>query len=436
MDQDNMSSGGIPPSPPGIGAGAPVVPVRRWDPRGKRNLIIIGCVVLGAAVLLVLLFTMGGGKRDEGRPSAATTTNGGQPVQNGMLSQSDRAALQQAEDARIEEAKKRGQSMVANDIGPSSATLVTGQPGTPGNMQGRRPGEMASSEVRLNQNSQVQSASPPPQIDEKKLAGLQDQMSRMMVSWGMASGEGGQQRKMSEYVREAPPKTQANAGAQTNPQGQQANSAGNNTPKDEDDAVVITPYAESYAAETMGFIDTDGLGKLRAQILSGPLTGAVVRGTAKRIGTTGVQFEFTEASYKGRQIKVSAYGVDINDSGDVVRGKYDGRYMERYVFPVFAEGVKAYANARAQTGTQVVAIAIPSTSGAGIVSGAQQTPPPSAEQARDAMYAAGAGQVSQALKSGPQDGHITLEVRTPFGIVFEQPVFQSDISGPVRKTAK
>jgi hypothetical protein len=94
--------------------------------------------------------------------------------------------------------------------------------------------------------------------------------------------------------------------------------------------------------------------------------------------------------------------------------------------------VKAYAGARAQVGTTVIAIPIPGAGGAGIVTGGQQTPTPSAEQARNAMYSSGANQVSRALATGPQDGHVTLASGTQIGIVFEESVYQSDLAGRAR----
>lgn len=265
--------------------------------------------------------------------------------------------------------------------------------------------------------------------DEAKLKGLESQMQRMMSAWGM-DGDNGTPRELSTYVREAGKGSGGSVGGQANQQA--SNSNGNQRPAN--DVMVVKAYEQPYAGEIMSAADSDTPGKLRARIMSGPLAGAVVVGTAKRIGDKGFQADFTSASINGHTVKISAYAVDGEVSGDLVRGNYDGRYMQRYVFPVLAEGVKAYAGARAQVGTTVIAIPVPGAGG--VVTGGQQTPSPTAEQARNAMYSSGANQVSRGLATGPQDGHVTLEPHTQIGIVFEESIYQSDISGQVRQTSK
>lgn len=418
-----------PAASPTIGEQAP--PARRWDPKGKRNLKIIGVVIFAAIALLFLLMTGRSNTKADGKVSSATKGNE-QQLATGMLSETDRAALIAKEQMKIDEALRNGKSVAGTDINGSTVQLpdpalqtsvmpqsrvISGDPPPP-------------APVRLDQPPPKSTAEPAAPNDQK-LMGVAGQMSTMMKMWGVR--DGAEQKAPSSYVREGsqqaattPPTAQAGPMGQSSQSSPQGTVAGQG--RNSQDAVVIPAFEQAYAAELISSIDTDTTGKVRARVLTGPLAGAILTGLAKRSGDEGVQLEFTAGSFQSRSLRVSAYGVDMNTSGDVVKGKYDGRYMQRYVFPVLAEGVRAYAGARAQTGTQIIAINLP---GATPTAG-QQTPPPSAEQARNAMISAGAGQISQGLKSGPQDGHITLGAKTQFGVVFEQPIYQSDIPSPQR----
>lgn len=424
--------GANPVSSDAIGAAAPHAPAKpRWDPKGKRNMMIIGGVVATAAVLLVLLFA-GGSNHEEKKASTIVQAPPEQPVAAGMLSQADRDALKAQENARIATALSGGQSAVGAQVGAGASPVHA-----PPNQQTSSAPLTQQGEVRLDQrgqqpvNSQASPQQPPAAPDQEKMRGLESQMQRMMSAWGMGS-DNGTPRGASTYVREVAKAANSVGGNQAIQQ------AGNTsaTQRPANDVMIVKAYEQPYAAEMISAADSDTPGKLRARINSGPLAGAVVVGTAKRVGDQGFQADFNTASINGHTIKISAYAVDAEESGDLVRGNYDGRYMQRYVFPVLAEGVKAYAGARAQVGTTVIAIPITGADGTGVVTGGTQVPVPTAEQARNAMYSSGASQVSRALATGPQEGHLTLASRTQIGIVFEESIYQSDISGTARQANK
>jgi hypothetical protein len=428
---DTPIPGAAPASSDTIGGAGPdpVQSKPRWDPKGKRNLIVIGGVV-GTALLLLMFLFLGGGDREKKKASAIVEAKSDQPVTNGMLSESDRAAMATQENARIAAALAGGQSAVGNQVG-SGAVQPNMQPSVAQPQPLTQQGVM-----RVDQHAQQAPAAPAPVQtapagpDQDRLKGLENQMNSMMTAWGMGQSDG--QRTLSTYVREVRKSSNGSA-----PQANQDGAGQASTQRPANDLMVVKAYDMPYAAEMISGADSDTPGKLRARINSGPLAGAVVIGATRRIGDQGFQADFTSASFNGRTIKISAYGMDAEAGGDVVRGDYDGRYMQRYVFPVVAEGVKAYAGARAQVGTQVIAIQVPGAgNGAGIVTGGQQTPAPTAEQARNAMYSSGANQVSRALATGPQEGHVTLAPRTQIGIVFEESIYQSDLIGQARQGNK
>lgn len=411
------------------GSAAPAQVKPRWDPKGRRNMIIIGGVV-GVAVLMLMLLFLGGKGKEDKKASVIVEARSDQPAVNGMMSEADRAAISRQENARIAAALSGQQSAVGAAVQPGAAQPISAQPQTnaPLTQQG---------EVRLNQQQpsppnggQAPAPSAPAGPDESKMKGLESQMTSMMAAWGMNAGEGGQ-RTLSTYVRDSRKGGNGAAGNQPTQEGSSRASG----QRAANDLMIVKAYDAPYAAEMISGADSDTPGKVRARILSGPLAGAVVVGATRRIGDQGFQTDFSTASFNGHTIKITAYGMDGEAPGDIVRGEYDGRYMQRYVFPVVAEGVKAYAGARAQVGTQVIAIALPGA-GTGAVTGAQQTPPPSAEQARNAMYSSGANQVSRALATGPQDGHVLLEPGKQIGIVFEESIYQSDLAGQSRQGNK
>lgn len=417
---------------------APAGP-RRWDPKGKRNLIIIGGVV-GVALLLCMILFFWGDDSEAQKASTITIVDSNRPVMSGMLSDEERKKMREAEEAKIAQALRDGKSYASSSQQAPANVMIVPDPNMatvrdPNSMGNAGTQQAPQGDVRLNasQPAVVNAPAQAPTIDESRAKGLEDQMVSMMRAWGMGASADGKQQ-LSAYVRDSGARTAA-SGLQSQSSSQTGQSGGREARSGAAGAgaVVVAAFEQAYAAETISSIDTDSPGKLRARILTGPLAGAVVTGTARRSGTEGVAMDFNNASLNGRQIRISAYGVDMDTDGDVVRGNYDGRYMQRYVFPILAEGVKAYAGARAQTGTQVIAITVPGTGGTpgGITSGAQQTPAPTVEQAQNAMVSAGAGQVAQALKSGHQDGHVTLSSKTQFGIVFDAPLYQSDVGDPV-----
>lgn len=430
-NDDNMEQGATPVSSEAIGGGAALAQAKpRWDPKGRRNMIIIG-VVVGVAILMLMLLFFGGKDKEDKKASVIVEASSDRPVVNGMmLSEDDRAALSRTENARIASALSGQQSAIGTAAQPGAAQPIIAQPQA--NAPLTEQGEVRLNQQQMSQPMSVQAPAPaaPPGPDESKMKGLESQMSSMMAAWGMNAADGGQ-RTLSTYVREARKSGNAAGGNQSN-QDRASQSSGQRAAND---LMIVKAYDAPAAAEMISGADSDTPGKVRARILSGPLAGAVVVGTTRRIGDQGFQADFTTASFNGRSIKVTAYGMDGEAPGDIVRGEYDGRYMQRYVFPVLAEGVKAYAGARAQVGTQVIAIALPGV-GTGAVTGAQQTPAPSAEQARNAMYSSGANQVSRALATGPQDGRVLLEPGKQIGIVFEESIYQSDLAGQPRQGDK
>jgi intracellular multiplication protein IcmE len=408
-EQNNSSQGSSPATPPGPASsviGGDANDKKKWDPKGKRNLIFIGCVFLVATLAFVF---MGHGK-DKAPPSYIP-----QDIQangQGMAGQEDLAREKNQESQRVARAKSAGQSAVESTPEGQKMEDVTKQQGGQVEQPQNGAGRDVPQQAPVN-NSQVTAREQ--QRDQQRQQALQDQMKQQFVSWGM-SANGGDTASGRFYTRAYAKAT--NAGAS----GASSSSAATADAKaDGSDQVVIEAYKEIYGAETISTYDSDQPLDQRVRMLSGPLTGAVLSGTAQRVGERYVHISYTEANYKGKTFKVNAEALDEESSSELVEGNYDGRYGERYLFPILSEGIKGYATAKAQPGSQIVVV-----NGGGV---AQETPPSSTNQAINAMVAAGADQAAKALNSSNVKSQVALSVKKTVAVRFLQSVYASDLAG-------
>lgn len=421
MSDNQNNGGGVPPNPvnppasPEVGGGAATTPEKksrwRWDPKGKRNIVYIAIVVLVAGAAMLLMTS--GSQREEGKQSSIPP-EAGYGDAPAVAGKEDRDAFSQSERKRLDQAQQSGQSAVEGSLGGASITQTEykAPPAQPAPVQPvQQPAQQAQRPVPDNQ----------------KLADYAAQAERYMKSWGLRSADNGSadSARSRPYLRTLPKQDASQATGQAQG-GAAASGVAKAAGQDADESpVVVEAFATAYGAELISTFDSDAPGIVRARLQSGPLAGAVLIGSGRR-AKDGVQVAFSNCSYKGKPFKCAAIGLDETTSSDVIEGRYNGRYAERFVFPVLADGIKAYAGARAQTGTQVVLISTPTATGVGI--GAQQTPPPTAEQARSAMESAMADQASKALKAGNVQDQVVLDMHKYIGVMFIDSVTEADLS--------
>lgn len=393
----NKSCAVNPPASAEIGGAAAAAPKAKWDMKGKRNLILVGCVIVVAVLLMLLMFS--GKKKDEQKQSVIPEANNFNAP--GILSAEDRSAIKSSEKKRIDRAMTSGNSALEAPLDDPGVIFDA--------KQRQRSQSRVVEQLPAGAPATYQQSSG---VDDGRLKAMTGQVTQQMMGWGMldASSKGGEH----SYVREAKI-------AETVVQAVTVKTSG----RDSSDAMVVEAFEKAYSAQTLGTFDSDTPGIIRARLLTGPLAGAVLTGTAQRMGD-GAHFAFSVGSYKGKSFKVNAEALDEQTASDVVNGTYNGRYAQRFVFPVLAEGIKAYASARAQTGTQVVVIPV---AGIGGAVGAQQTPSPSAEQARQAMLAASADATAKALATTNQQPQVVVAMRKTIGILFLESVYESDLAG-------
>lgn len=379
----------------------------KWDPKGKKHLLFIAGVVVAAILILILLpKTAPEIEKPSHIPEVAQTN------QPGVQSVDEAQHQARLEAARIEQARKDGKSAV-EQVASSPASIDQNVTDIAKPERGySQPTGLGSGQAdQVHNESQSKSES-----DARAIAGIKDQMITMQKNWGL--GAESKTDGVREYTRRIQTSNQSNSSSTQNNMTQ--GGSGNDTAS----KVLISAFETVFTAEALNTINSDHQSILRARILTGPLAGAVISGGGKKI-EEGVQLNFTTASLNGKVFKISAMGIDEKTSSDIVEGRYDGRYAQRFVFPILAEGVRAYAAARAQTGTTLLAINLPGSTNGGV---GVQTPAPNAEQARNAMIAATANSTAQALSKGPTDGLVTIPIKQTFGIVFLDPVYESEVN--------
>jgi hypothetical protein len=411
---DEFSQPEVAPGGAGIGdpAGAKAAK-RKFDPRARRGLIIAASVILVGIVVFAI--SLGGRKS---APVASTTyvtaQNGSNP---GVPSQEDLALARAEEQRRVAAAAAAHQTGIEQPINgaggldttPNATTVVIPPQNGTVVVQGANgaPGATAVAAQQANNQNYDQAR-------ERKLAAVEHQMNAMVNAWGL---DGGAARVQTNYVFQ--PKNAEGTKATTDDSVDKALAA-------TDGQAVVAEAYKPFAAQLISPINTDVPGIIRASILTGPLKGYVVAGKAKRQDEYAT-VEFTMARFHGKNFKINAIAVDENTELDALSGEYNGKYTQRFLFPIVAAGVSAFATAKAQTGNQLV-VSSPSSGGTSAGGfGAIQTPAPSTSQAEAAMLAAGAQQAQTLLTANPPQPQVVVDMKSTFGIMFVDPVIESDI---------
>ncbi|RLM50077.1 hypothetical protein DVK02_17515, partial [Halobellus sp. Atlit-31R] len=156
-----------------------------------------------------------------------------QVVGSTMLSEADRRALKDQENARIAAALSGGQSAVGTQVGAGGVHTPAIQPQPPLTQQG---------EMRIDQQGQQPPMShvqpqAPAEADQAKVQGLEKQMERIMTAWGMDAAGG--QRTLSTYVRE-PNK----ASGASDAQGGQQSAGGTTSQRPANDLMIVKAYEQ------------------------------------------------------------------------------------------------------------------------------------------------------------------------------------------------
>lgn len=193
-------------------------------------------------------------------------------------------------------------------------------------------------------------------------------------------------------------------------------------------AVVVEPL-EIFSAITLTPVDTYKTGYFSARIVSGRLAGAMLVGRTQVVNE-GLQPRLTQMRWGSKTYAVDAVVLDEKSGADAVEANLDRRYMQRYLMPIVVAMAGGYASAKAQTGSEAVALG-----SAGGVSVTQ--PPPTDKQAINAGVAAGMSILQRAVdREAALPIRATLPAGTGVGVMFNAAVI-GDIgaANPVQPSA-
>jgi hypothetical protein len=372
---------------------------RKFDKGAKRNLILVGGVIAAATLATLLVFLASpGDKRQQGAAGAvnlqAVTDQGLEP-RTGPMSPNQEQAVLQAQRQEAEAALRRGQSYFPTDqvnapvpVGPT-ASIEQASLGAAGVHPGMSEDESRALERRRQglerQLSALLNQAPAPRVERVTFSAEKAQ-GQGQVAQGAAPGQSGD--------------VQA-AQAQAQPQGP-----------------VVADALEIFAAVSTSPVDTYKTNYASAKIVSGPLAGAFLIGTAQPM-EEGLSIEYSMMRHAGKTYQVSAIALDEATATNAVSANVDRRVFQRFILPIVLASTQGYHQARSQTGTTVVGI----PTGTGDDLAGVTTPAPTREQARSAGIAKGleiAGNAVQQEAAKPL--RFTMENNTPMGIMFRAPV--------------
>jgi intracellular multiplication protein IcmE len=384
-------------------------PQRRLDPTAKRNLWIIGGVMIGAIVVVLLLVLRTGNAKAQqqgaGESQINLGTQGTQRVDS--VSPEMAAKVEAKQRTEADAAKRRGESYIPPD------NLGQVQPVNPaaGPANGPGPNSYGITSAPVTQYAQFNS-----ETEQRRREGLQRQLAALLGD-GVDTSASAQGQRQRVGANEQ-------SGAQQGQRQQVAAAAPT--------AAVSAPRREVlggltvHPAKLSSDIRVAGSGGqssgfATAEITAGPAAGALLIGTAKPVADEFLEITFSQMRLNGKVYTIDARALNETTSGVAIDGSVDHRIMQRYVFPVALAAAQGFYTAKSQTGSTLTAIG----SGGGSTS-AVTTPAPSTEQARAAGIAAGLQIASQDVQRAAQAPVvITRERSYPIGVLFNTAVLES-----------
>lgn len=295
-------------------------PTSHMDPGFKRNIRVIGLVVVIAVVAMgALILMMRGGAKAITENKSDISLQEGVPVKsNDGLTPAMRQKLMRAQTRESGEAGAHEQSYIPPDILPEKSD----------------PHLAANSALQQPAYAQGPAAADPAQDrrNQERLRAAEQILTGML------------QRPVAERVDIAkidPPAA---------PAARAATPGGVTVDKD-----VLVDIMEIFGARLTSPVDTDMSTYASAEITTGKLAGALLIGSVKLVGE-GLEFKFTGMRFNSMTYPINAIALDAATSTSAVEGDIDRKILSRYVFPILMAYTGAYATAKAQVATTTAAI--------------------------------------------------------------------------------
>lgn len=367
-------------------------PRKGFDPGFKRNISIIGGVLIAAVVVITIVIYGVKDRGDAARARASGTSIPTAPAVAGAtptdLTPADEARLGRVQGRESEEAKTRQDTYIPRDLVNKSQELQA--PPT----QANGPGVGYAYNVGDRSGQAVD-----PQREALIRKGLELQLgsllSRMEAPGTQSAGP---------YQPPGPQEARNQAAATTATASATAASGATTTK-------VLVKGLQIAGARLVSPLDTSKTEFISAVIDSGPLSGAYLIGKGKMVGEEGVQLTFNRMTFNGESYTVNVTGLDGSTSSDAMVADIDRKLLSRYVFPIAFTTLQAYLTAVARPAQTVVA----SNASTQVV-----TPSATAREAVATGVAAGLGKAGEGL--GQAKPVAFMPIDTGIALLFNEPV--------------
>lgn len=369
---------------------------RSFDPAFRRNMQIIGVVVLlaiagtGAALYF--------GSKNLGGPKPSSLGSASIPATTGFAGSAKPAQLTEAEEARVvrlqttaaDQATKSGESFIPPDL-TLRAQAVAAPPsnsnGPGSNYNYRTGGEPGREAIDPAREGAIK-------------RGLELQLAALLSTR--------EPPKMEAAQPYQPSTTTQQAGTPTSTASAAATAASGST-----DPAVLVKGLYIAGGRLVSPLDTAKTDFVSAEISSGPLAGAYLVGKGQVVGDEGVRLKLTRMSFRGEDYPVDVTVLENATSNDALNASIDRQLFSRYVLPVVFSTAAAYAAAISRPAQQVIST--------GVGTSAVVTPEATAREAAGAGVAAGINKLAERTNTtGPNTAF--LPVNYPIGLLFNGPV--------------
>ncbi|MDM7322258.1 MAG: DotG/IcmE/VirB10 family protein [Gammaproteobacteria bacterium] len=375
----------------GVESSPQIQRAQKIDPGAKRNLLIIGGVVGGAVLIMAAMALMSNNSGERAQKGDTPTSIAGgmsEKTRTDELTPYELDKLNRVTEQRAQEAAKKGETFI-----PPEVPLIKDSSPPPSSLEPVRYDTDRSS--RWGQGYDEERM-------QRVMQGFQAQLGRLAQMNMAPSTSSAERYPVAERQANLPSET-------TTPKAPPVN-----------EGVVLVEGLHLAAAELLSPVETEKTSFASAKIVSGPLAGGTLYGTAQMVADQGVHIRFNRlllngASYTG-SYTVNAVALDPAVSHDTLSADVDRKIFERYVLPVFGAAASAYLRAKAQP-AQTLVLGTSATGVSQVIQPEYQT-----KQAAAQGLASGVEQLLSEYSSARAKPSATIPAGAPIGVLFLDPV--------------
>jgi hypothetical protein len=367
---------------------------RSFDPGFKRNMTIIGVVILVAIVIIAAAIWTAKSSADAGKnkidgtviqagqSSFGTTATAPTPV--------EKERLERVQTKESDKAKENNNTYIPKD-NPISIEKIKAP-----DAQSNGPGQGYNYAAGVNQGSPVDT-----QREGNIRKGIDAQLAAIL-----ARAEPPPVQVAALYAN---PQVENTAAAATT-NASTVSSAG--LPATQDSLITGLSIA---GARLVSPFDSEKTGYVSAEITAGPLTGAFVTGVGILNANEGVSMRFNRMRFKGEEYAIDATALDTKTSSDAMSAEIDRKLLARYVLPIAFVSAQAYMTALSKPAQIITTLgASPTTAAA--------TPAATTLQATASAASAGLG--SAIAKLSEQGVSAYIPINTSIALLFNATVLK------------